>query len=244
MPPAEEVEDRIRAVRHVLYLIFNEGYTTSSGPYISRTELTHEAVRLTRELLRLRPDDTESTGLLALMLLTEARRLARTTTSGDLVNLEDQDRSLWDRALIEEGVALVTRSRSLSPGPLGAYQLQAAIAAVHDETEGAEETDWPQILALYETLDCVAPNPMATLNRAVAVAMVQGPHAGLTLLATLDSDDRVSEHHLLFAVRGHLLEMAGWADAAIDAYRSAARRTVSLPERRYLERRAIAARPS
>ncbi len=236
MPPAAELEDRFRAVQHVLYLIFNEGYTTSSGPAVNRPDLTREAIRLTRELHRLRAQDTETTGLLALMLLTEARRRARTTASGDLVPLAEQDRSIWDQELIEEGCALV--ARALSSGPLGSYQLQAAIAAVHDEAERPEDTDWPQILALYETLARVAPNPMATLNQAVAVAMVHGPNAGLALLDTLAGDDRVSNHHLIFAVRGHLLDMAGRPADASEAFSTAARRTASLPEKRYLKSRA------
>lgn len=236
MPPLDEVEERVSVVQHVLYLIFNEGYSTTAGPNINRTELTGEAIRLARHLRRLRPDDSETAGLLALMLLTEARRSARTTDSGDLVSLVDQDRGLWNRELINEGVALVTQA--LSNGPLGTYQLQAAIAAVHDEAGRADETDWPQVLGLYELLEQVAPNPMATLNRAVAVAMVQGPLAGLALMATLDGDSRVCNHHLMFAVRGYLLEMAGDAEAASAAYHSAARRTASLPERRYLGMRA------
>ena len=236
MPAPEEFDDRLGTVQHVLYLIFNEGYTTSSGPDISRTELTTEAIRLTRELRRLRPGDSETAGLLALMLLTEARRPARTTSSGDLVSLADQDRDGWDTTLIAEGVALVTTA--LAQGPVGPYQLQAAIAAVHDEAATAEDTDWRQVLALYETLDRVAPNPMATLNRAVAVAMVHGPLPALALLATLDDDDRVARHHLRFAVAGHLLDMAGRTGEAAHAFRTAARRTASLPEKRYLERRA------
>ncbi len=236
IPAADELEMRVRVVHHVLYLIFNEGYTTSSGPAIHRADLTAEAVRLTRELRRLRPLDTETSGLLALMLLTEARRAARVDGAGDLVPLAQQERTKWDKALIGEGIALVTEA--LSHGSVGPYQLQAAIAALHDEAETAEDTDWPQILALYEMLDVVAPNPMATVNRAVAVGMVQGPLAGLALLGALDDDERVSNHHLLFAVRGHLLEMAGDAGGAQRAFSLAARRTASLPERRYLEKRA------
>ena len=236
IPPADELEMRVSVVHHVLYLIFNEGYTTSSGPGIHRADLTAEAIRLTRELRRLRPFDTETSGLLALMLLTEARRPARVDAAGDLVPLAEQERTMWDQALIREGIALVTEA--LSRGSVGPYQLQAAIAAVHDEAETADDTDWPQILALYEMLDYVAPNPMATVNRAVAVGMVQGPLAGLALLGTLDGDERVSNHHLFFAVRGHLLEMAGDAPGAQRAFTLAARRTASLPERRYLEKRA------
>jgi RNA polymerase sigma factor (sigma-70 family) len=235
-PPGDELEERISAVHHVLYLIFNEGYTTSSGPAVHRADLTAEAIRLTRALRHLRPHDTETSGLLALMLLTDARRPARLSAEGDLVPLAHQDRKSWDRVLIDEGVGLVTQA--LSEGPVGPYQLQAAIAAVHDEAETAGDTDWPQVLALYEMLDLVAPNPMATINRAVAVSMVQGPLAGLALLGTVDDDARVANHHLLFAVRGHLLEMAGDANGAQQAFLLAARRTASLPERRYLESRA------
>jgi RNA polymerase sigma factor (sigma-70 family) len=236
MPPAEEVDERLRAVRHVLYLIFNEGYTATSGDQVNRIDLTREAVRLTRALLRLRPADREIQGLLALMLLTEARRAARVDDAGGLVSLADQDRSRWDQAAIAEGVALV--SEALARGPVGAYQVQAAIAAVHDEAATAEQTDWPQILALYELLDRIAPNPMATLNRALAVAMVQGPEAGLQLLDTLAGDERVARHHRLYAMRGHLLELAGSPGAARDAFDEAARRTASLPEKRYLLGRA------
>jgi RNA polymerase sigma factor (sigma-70 family) len=241
LPPPAELEERVRSVQHVLYLIFNEGYTTSSGPTIGRPELAAEAIRLTRELRRIRPRDSETAGLLALMLLTDARRPARTTIAGELVPLAQQDRGRWDAASIAEGVALVTEALS-RPGRIGPYQLQAAIAAVHDEAERAEDTDWPQILALHETLDQVAPNPMATLNRAVAVAMVRGPEAGLALLATLQADDRIARHHLMFAVRGHLLEMAGDAEGAREAFGAAARRTASAPEKRHLQARAAALR--
>jgi RNA polymerase sigma factor (sigma-70 family) len=235
LPPPEEVEERTRAVRHVLYLIFNEGYTSSSGPQVNRAELTTEAIRLAREVHRLRPADTETTGLLALMLLTEARRRARTTPDGDVVPLAEQDRTLWDKELVQEGVALVTGA--LSDGPLGSYQLQAAIAAVHDEAERVEDTDWAQVVALYELLDQISPNPMATLNHSVALAMVSGPAAGLDLLATLQTDPRVSQHHLFYAVRGHLLDMAGNYTAASKAFETAARHTASQPEKRYLLKR-------
>jgi RNA polymerase sigma factor (sigma-70 family) len=236
MPPESERDERLRVVLHVLYLIFNEGYTATSGPDLQRLELTREAIRLTRELRRLLPDDGEVAGLLALMLLTDARRAARTRPDGALVPLAKQDRALWDRELIREGVELVTDT--LARAPIGPYQVQAAIAAIHDEAPRADDTDWPQILALYEVLERLSPNPMVTLNRAVAVAMVHGPRAGLDLLETLDDDDRVSAHHRLDVVRGHLLEMAGDHVAAITSYRTAARRTTSLPERRYLEGRA------
>jgi RNA polymerase sigma factor (sigma-70 family) len=241
MPSPEELEGRLRAVLHVLYLIFNEGYTASAGEQISRTDLTREAIRLARETLRLRSEDSEVKGLLALMLLTDARRAARTDSEGGLVQLADQDRSLWDRRLIEEGSRLVTEA--LETGPLGSYQLQAAIAAVHDEAGDPEDTDWPQILLLYQMLDRIAPNPMATLNRALALAMVQGPQAGLALLATLDADQRVASHHRLHAMRGHLLEMAGRRPEAVQAFATAARLCSSRPEKSYLEGRARAAAP-
>jgi RNA polymerase sigma factor (sigma-70 family) len=236
MPPEPEWSERLRVVLHVLYLIFNEGYTATSGPDLQRLELTREAIRLTREVRRLLPDDGEVAGLLALMLLTDARRAARTRPDGALVPLAKQDRALWDRGLIGEGVDLV--SDTLARAPLGPYQVQAAIAAIHDEAPTAQDTDWPQILALYDVLERLSPNPMVTLNRAVAVAMVHGPQAGLRLLETLDDEDRVAAHHRLEVVRGHLLEMAGDHAAAIASYRTAARRTTSLPERRYLEGRA------
>jgi RNA polymerase sigma factor (sigma-70 family) len=236
MPPESERDERLRVVLHVLYLIFNEGYTATSGPDLQRLELTREAIRLTREVRRLLPDDGEVAGLLALMLLTDARRAARTRPDGALVPLAKQDRALWDRELIREGVELVTGT--LARAPIGPYQVQAAIAAIHDEAPRADDTDWAQILALYEVLERLSPNPMVTLNRAVAVAMVHGPQAGLDLVETLDDDDRVATHHRLEVVRGHLLEMAGDRAAAINSYRTAARRTTSLPERRYLEGRA------
>ena len=182
MPPASELADRLRVVLHVLYLIFNEGYTASSGADLQRTDLTHEAIRLTRDVHRLLPDDGEVAGLLALMLLTDARRSARTGPDGALIPLAEQDRGLWNQEFVDEGVALITHT--LQTARLGPYQLQAAIAAVHDEAAARNDTDWPQVLALYELLERVAPNPVVTLNRAVAVALVQGPDAGLELLAT------------------------------------------------------------
>lgn len=220
---------------HVLYLTFNEGYTATSGPDLQRNELTAEAIRLTREVRRQLPADGEVAGLLGLMLLTEARRAARSRSDGSLVPLAEQDRRQWNRELIDEGLALV--ADALSRTALGPYQLQAAIAAVHAEAARAEDTDWPQILALYELLERSAPNPMVTLNRAVAVAMAQGPQAGLDLLKTLD-DESIAEHHRLHAVRAHLLEMAGDREGALNGYLAAARRTTSLPEQRYLEARA------
>ena len=230
-PPAEQAE-RLGVVLQVVYLIFNEGYTATSGTQLLRAELTAEAIRLARELHRLVPGDGEVAGLLALLLLTDARRPARTAPDGSLVPLSEQDRTLWDPEAIAEGVALVTDA--LSRGPIGPYQLQAAIAAVHDEAPTAEATDWPQILALYTVLERMAPNPTVTLNRAVAVAKVQGPAAGLALLDALSADERISASHHLVSVRAHLLEMAGDHDAARAGYQEAARRTTSEPERRHL----------
>ncbi|MEU8334624.1 RNA polymerase sigma factor [Micromonospora tulbaghiae] len=236
LPSPADRDERLGAVLRVLYLIFNEGYTASSGEALHRAELTGEAIRLTRELRRLLPDDGEVAGLLALMLLTDAHRAARTGPDGELVPLAEQDRGRWDRDATAEGVALVTEALTWSaPGP---YQVQAAIAAVHAEAPTAEDTDWRQIVALYRVLARVAPNPMVTLNQAVAVAMVDGPRAGLALLATLDGDDRTAGHHRLAAVRAHLLDMAGDRTEARAAYLAAARATTSLPERRYLEVRA------
>jgi predicted RNA polymerase sigma factor len=235
-PPAAERAERMRAVLHVLYLIFNEGHTATSGPDLTRRELTGEAIRLTRDLHTLLPGDGEVAGLLALMLLTDARWAARTGGDGSLVPLAEQDRSRWDAEAIREGVALV--GDALARAPLGPYQLQAAIAAVHGEAARAEDTDWPQILKLYDLLERFGGGPMVSLNRAVAVAEVRGPRAGLELLDTLESDRRLRRHHRLEAVRAHLLERAGEPIAAGRSYREAARLTTSLPERRYLESRA------
>ncbi|MEV0425452.1 sigma-70 family RNA polymerase sigma factor [Micromonospora sp. NPDC050495] len=236
LPSPADRDDRLRAVLRVLYLIFNEGYTASSGDELHRAELTREAIRLARELHRLLPEDGEVAGLLALMLLTDSHRAARTGPGGELIPLAEQDRSRWDRAEIAPGVALVTEALTWSaPGP---YQVQAAIAAVHAEAPSAAETDWPQIVALYRVLARIAPNPMVTLNQAAAVAMVDGPRAGLALLASLDADDRTAGHHRLAAVRAHLLELAGERAAARAAYLAAARATTSRPEQRYLEVRA------
>jgi RNA polymerase sigma factor (sigma-70 family) len=228
----EERAQRLGAVLHVLYLIFNEGYTSSAGPDLQRTDLSAEAIRLTRAVHHLLPDDGEVAGLLALMLLTDARRPARTGENGELIPLTEQDRSLWDQAAIAEGIALVTAT--LSSGSIGEYQLQAAIAAVHDEAARAADTDWPQILALYGVLKRLSDNPMVALNHAIATAMVHGPAAGLELLKALDADERLAGHHRLDAVRAHLLELAGDPQAAIAHYRRAAGRTASLPERNYL----------
>ncbi|MEU0478489.1 DUF6596 domain-containing protein [Streptosporangium sp. NPDC006013] len=235
-PPEPERAERLRVVLHVLYLIFNEGYTATSGPDLQRPELAGEAIRLARMVRGLLPGDGEVAGLLALMVLTDARRPARTGPGGSLIPLAEQDRSRWNGEAAAEGVALITDV--LAWAPLGPYQLQAAIAAVHAEATCAEETDWPQILALYRLLERLAPNPMVTLNHAVALAMVKGPQAGLDLLRNLEADERVAGHHRLHAVRAHLLETAGDREAARAGYREAARRTTSLPEQRYLETRA------
>jgi predicted RNA polymerase sigma factor len=232
MPTESERSERLGAVLHVLYLIFNEGYATSGGSSLQRLDLSAEAIRLTREVHHVLPDDAEVTGLLALMLLTDARRAARTGPDGELIPLDEQDRSLWDRAAIAEGVALI--SETLPQGSVGPYQLQAAIAAVHDEAARPEDTDWPQIFALYGLLEGMTDNPMVTLNRAVAAAMVHGPRAGLDILQPLDADPRLAQHHRLAAVRGHLYEKAGDLEKAIAHYHAAAARTSSLPERNYL----------
>jgi len=232
LPTEGERAERLSAVLHVLYLIFNEGYASSSGPELQRSDLAMEAIRLSRAVHRLLPEDGEAAGLLALMLLTDARRRARTGPDGELVPMTEQDRTLWDRAAIDEGVALITAT--LSRGSIGAYQLQAAIAAVHDEAPRAEDTDWPQILALYGLLKRMADNPMVTLNHAIASAMVYGPLAGLKLLETLDTDPRLAGHHRLDAVRAHLHEMAGNRETAVSYYQAAAGRTASVPERNYL----------
>jgi predicted RNA polymerase sigma factor len=232
LPDAAERAQRLSSVLHVLYLMFNEGYAASSGAGLQRIDLSDEAIRLTRAVLQLLPDDGEVAGLLALMLLTDARRAARTGVSGELIPLDEQDRSLWNRDAIAEGVALV--SAVLSRGSVGEYQLQAAIAAVHDEASRADATDWPQIRALYGVLLRLSDSPLVTLNHAVATAMVDGPQAGLELLLPLDRDDRIAGSHRLDAVRAHLLERAGERVAAIDLYRVAAGKTASLPERNYL----------
>jgi len=236
VPTAEQRAARLGAVNHVLYLIFNEGYTASSGPELHRTDLSGEALRLARLLHRLIPDDGEVAGLLALMLLTDARRAARTGPAGELIPLDEQDRSRWDRDAIGEGVALLTAT--LPRGAVGPYQLQAAVAAVHDEAASAAETDWPQILALYGLLQRISDNPMVTLNHAIAVAMVEGPAAGLERLDALARDPRLAGHHRLDAVRAHLLERAGDRDGAIAFFQRAAERTASTAERNYLITRA------
>ncbi|MEU7385305.1 RNA polymerase sigma factor [Streptomyces tanashiensis] len=235
-PEGEDRTARLAEVRHVLYLVFNEGYTASAGDALTAPELSTEAIRLARMLHRLVPDDTETAGLLALMLLTDARRPARTGPRGELVPLAEQDRGSWNGGLIAEGVELI--SRTLPQGRVGPYQIQAAIAAVHDEAGSAEATDWPQILALYELLESTGPNPMVTLNRAVAVAMVHGPRAGLELLDGLAADRLLARSHRLLATRAHLLELLGDREGAASAYREAARHTTSAPERRHLTERA------
>ncbi|MEJ7839911.1 MAG: RNA polymerase sigma factor [Thermomicrobiales bacterium] len=236
LPDSDSYGQRLAAVLHVLYLIFNEGYTATTGPDLSKVELSSEAIRLTRSLHMQMPDHGEITGLLALMLLTDARRDARTGPDGSLIPLAEQNRAQWQRPLIEEGVALISASLAISQ--VGPYQIQAAIAAVHDEAIEADHVDWPQILQLYNVLERMAPSPVVTLNRAVAVAMVEGAAAGLDLLATVSADPRMATTHRLEAVRAHLLEMSGDIPGAITAYRSAARKTTSLPEQRYLDTRA------
>jgi RNA polymerase sigma factor (sigma-70 family) len=232
LPTNQERAQRLRAVLHVLYLIFNEGYVSSIGPNLQRLELSQEAIRLTRAIHSLLPNDAEIAGLLALMLLTDARRAARAGVDGELIPLTKQDRTLWDQDEIAEGIALI--GAALSRGTVGAYQLQAAVAAVHDEAASAEDTDWPQILALYELLKQVSDNPMVVLNHAIAAAMVHGPSKGLELLRMLDSDARIAGHHRLDAVRAHLLEMSGNRERAITHYRMAAGKTTSIPEQNYL----------
>lgn len=236
MPSEQERAERVRSVLHVLYLIFNEGYTSSIGPDLHRTDLSNEAIRLARSVHNLLPDDSEAAGLLSLMLLTDARRPARSGPNGELIPLAEQDRTLWDQQRITEGIALV--SAALPKGSIGAYQLQAAIAALHGEATDAAQTDWPQILVLYGLLKRISDNPMVTLNHAIAAAMVHGPQAGLKLLATLDNDQRMSGHYRLSAVRAHLQELGGDYSAAMANYLTAASRTTSLPERDYLNLRA------
>ncbi len=236
-PAPGELQARLHSVLHVLYLLFNEGYAAGAGPALQRDDLAAEAMALARTVHRLRPDEPEVAGLLALMLLTDARRAARTGAEGELIPLDEQDRGLWDRAAIAEGVALVTAAFARGGG-VGPYQLQAAIAAVHDEAPSAAATDWPEILALYGVLERMVDNPMVALNRAIAVAMVHGPRAGLERLGALDADERLKGHHRLEAVRAHLHEMAGDREEAVARYQVAAARTTSLPEQRYLVERA------
>jgi RNA polymerase sigma factor (sigma-70 family) len=234
LPAPEARAERLRSVVHVLYLLFNEGYASSSGPDLARVDLSGEAIRLTRGVHAALPDDTEVTGLLALMLLTDARRPARTGPDGELVPLAEQDRTCWDRSLIAEGVALITDA--LRRGPMGEYQVQAAIAAVHDQAARHADTEWSEILALYGVLERMTGNPMVTLNRAAAAAMTDGPDAGLALLDGLD--ERLGDHHRLHSVRAHLLELAGDNATAASEFRAAAARTTNLRERNYLTTKA------
>jgi predicted RNA polymerase sigma factor len=234
MPSPGQQAEWLRAVLHVLYLIFNEGYTSSSGSELQRVELTEEAIRLTRIVHRVLPDDGEVAGLLALMLMIDARRPARADAAGELVTLDVQDRTLWDRELVAEGVAVL--NAAMGKGRVGEYRIQAAIAALHDQAPTAEDTDWPQILALYGVLEQISGNPVVRLNRAVAAAMAEGPAAGLALLDEVDEPLR--GHYRFHAVRAHLLEQAGDKEGALADYRAAAARTTSLPEQRYLTTRA------
>lgn len=236
LPNDDERAARLSTVLQILYLIFSEGYTSSKGPDLYRTDLSNEAIRLTRMLHRLLPQEGEVAGLLALMLLTDARRTARTGPSGELIPLDEQDRTLWDRRLIAEGIELITQA--LSKGAVGPYQLQAAIAAVHDEAASTEETDWPQIMALYRLLMRMFDSPMVALNHAIAAAMVHGPAAGLALVDALDTPTRLAGHYRLDAVRAHLFERAGDHERALAHYRAAAERTTSIPERNYLTTKA------
>jgi RNA polymerase sigma factor (sigma-70 family) len=230
LPEPDRRAERMRSVLHVLYLLFNEGYASSSGPDLSRTDLSGEAIRLARGVRAAVPEDPEVAGLLALMVLTDARRPARTRADGELVPLAEQERTRWDRGLIAEGVALITDA--LRQGQVGEYQVQAAIAAVHDQAASYGDTNWPEILSLYGLLERMTGNPMVTLNKAVATAMVQGPDAGLALLDGLD--ERLGDHHRIYSVRAHLLEQAGDTDAAVAEFRAAARRTTNLREQHYL----------
>ena len=239
-PSGEDFAPRLAAVLRVLYLVFNEGYVASSGAALVRTDLSAEAIRLTRMLHRILPDDGEVAGMLALLLLTDARRGARVAADGSAVPIADQDRTAWDAALIEEGTALVTRA--MATAPLGRYQIQAAIAALHDEAATAGDTDWPQILGLYTLLERFDASPMVPLNRAVAEAMVHGPERGLRTLDGLEAEGRLAGHHRLHAVRGHLLDQAGRPGEAAASYDAAAAGTLSTPEQRYLRRRAALAR--
>ena len=234
MPAPADWAPRLRAVLHVLYLVFNEGYTSTAGQHLHRPELSGEAIRLARMVHQLLPADGEVAGLLALMLLTDARRPARVGPGGELIPLAEQDRTCWDQRLIAEGTAVLTQG--LATGVVGEYQVQAMIAALHDEAARVEDTDWAQILALYGLLERMTGNPMVTLNRAIAAAMVTGPAAGLQLLEQLGGP--LAGHYRLAAVRAHLYEMAGDTQAALAHYRAAAARTTSIPEQQYLSTRA------
>jgi len=236
LPEPEALAVRLVAVAHVLYLVFTEGHTATSGGDVNRVDLTDEAIRLTRELRHLCPEDSEVAGLLALMLLVDARRAARTTSSGELIPLDRQDRTLWNAGMIAEGTQLVTEA--LGSGSVGPYQLQAAINAVHNAAASTRATDWTEIVDLYELLEQVSANPMIRINRAIAVGMAKGPDAGLALLDAVPIDDPIHRHHRAIAVRGHLLELAGRRDEAADAFRQAARLATNLPEKRHLQKRA------
>jgi RNA polymerase sigma factor (sigma-70 family) len=230
LPSLDSRAERLRSVLHVLYLLFNEGYASSSGPDLARTDLSGEAIRLARLVHSVLPNDPEVTGLLAVMLLNDARRPARTGADGQLVPLAEQDRGRWDRGLISEGVALITAA--LRQGQVGEYQIQAAIAAVHDQSARHADTDWTDIVALYGLLERMTGNPMVRLNRAVAEAMANGPNVGLALLDGLEQD--LGDHHRLHSVRAHLLEMTGDTGSAIAEFTAAAARTANLRERQYL----------
>jgi predicted RNA polymerase sigma factor len=232
IPPPAERRARLDAVLHVLYLVFNEGYAASSGPALQRVDLAAEAIRLARAAHAVLPASGEVSGLLALMLLTDARRPARSGPNGEIIPLDEQDRSLWSREAIAEGLSLVTDA--MARGPAGSYLLQAAIAALHDQAARVEDTDWPRIVALYEALLALSDNPMVALSHAIAVAMARSPAEGLRLLEKLDRDPRIQTHHRLDAVRAHLLERTGDVPAAIVSYEAAAGKTASLPERDYL----------
>jgi len=232
LPSTQERSERLDAVMHVLYLIFNEGYASSSGATLQRVDLSSEAIRLTRALSSSVPDSPEAAGLLALMLLTDARRLARTGSAGELIPLDEQDRALWDKLLIQEGLDLV--GNAMAQGRVGPYQLQAAIAALHDQAPTTEQTDWAQISTLYGLLEGMSDNPMVALNHAVAIAMVKGPDAGLRRVDTIAQDERLKGHYRIDVVRAHLYERMGQHDLALEHYRRAAERTASLPERNYL----------
>jgi RNA polymerase sigma-70 factor (ECF subfamily) len=235
VPQDADLPSRLSGVLAVIYLIFNEGYAASAGPALVRDDLCAEAVRLGRVLAELMPDEPEALGLLALMLLTQARRPARTTAAGDLVRLADQDRGLWDRELVGEGQTLVRRCLARDqPGP---YQIQAAINAVHSDAATAAETDWAQILTLYDQLETLSPTPVVALNRVVALAEVQGPEAGLARLADLGADGRLDRHHLFHAIHGDLLARAGRSAEAASAFAAAMDRTDNQAERALLARR-------
>ena len=237
LPPAAVRSERLAVVLHVLYLIFNEGYTSTVGADLQRVELATEAIRLTRAVHQLLPADQEVTGLLALMLLTDARRDARVGEDGALIPMAAQDRGRWNRALIEEGVALVSHALATADR-FGPYQVQAAIAAVHDEAPSDAETDWPQILALYQLLAGITDNPMTTLNRAVAELKVHGPAAAMAVLDQAAADDRLGGHYRVDGVRAHILEAAGDRAGAREHYLKAAKGTASIPEARYLREQA------